>query len=103
MNLAPPFGVAYYDQMTLEKNLEKRFREEVRLRGGWAIKLTGTAGIPDRLVMMPDGQVWFIELKTDTGRLSKIQKAVHRKLDLLGCNVETLKGKEGIDEWLENF
>jgi len=86
-----------------EKAIEAYFRNEIRRRGGWSMKLAGVAGVPDRLVIMPDGQVWFIELKTDTGRLSKVQVAMHRKLGLLDVNLETLRGKEGVDEWLEMF
>ena len=82
-----------------ESRLERYFRQEVVQRGGWTIKLTGTKGIPDRLVMMPGGVVVFVELKTDTGRLSKIQKAVIAKLAGLGCTVEVLYGKDQVDEW----
>jgi len=84
-----------------ESALEKYFRQEVLKCGGWTIKLTGTAGIPDRLVMMPGGRVTFVELKTDVGRLSKIQKAVHGKLLGLGCEVITLYGKGEVNDWLE--
>jgi hypothetical protein len=83
-----------------ESRLESYFRREVTQRGGWTIKLTGTKGIPDRLVMLPGGNVVFVELKTDKGRLSKIQKAVIAKLDGLGCSVEVLYGKDQVDEWL---
>lgn len=86
-----------------ESALEKYFRQEVLQRGGWTIKLTGTAGIPDRLVMMPGGAVSFVELKTDVGRISKIQDAVQRKLIKLGCDVHTLYGRSGVDEWLSNY
>lgn len=84
-----------------ESALEKYFRQEVLKLGGWTIKLIGTAGIPDRLVMLPGGRVVFVELKTDIGRLSKIQKAVHTKLLDLGCEVITLYGKDEVNEWLE--
>lgn len=84
-----------------ESALEKYFRQEVLKHGGWTIKLTGTAGIPDRLVMLPGGRVVFVELKTDVGRLSKIQKAVHRKLVDLGCEVLTLHGKDEVNEWIK--
>ncbi len=86
-----------------ESALESYFRDEIVERGGWSIKLVSVAGIPDRLVMMPGGEVIFVELKTDNGRLSNIQKAVHRKLSRLGCHVETLWGKSGVDSWLINY
>lgn len=85
----------------LERNLERHFRLEIKARGGWAIKFTGVAGLPDRLVILPGGRIEFVELKTDTGRLSKIQKAVHRKLLRLGVTVTVLKGRKEVDEWLE--
>ena len=31
----------------------------------------GNAGVPDRLLVLPDGRVWFVELKDAAGRLSR--------------------------------
>ena len=89
----------------MEAALERYFCAEVKARGGWAIKLNplGLRGIPDRLVIMPGGRIIFVELKTDRGRLSKIQKAVHRKLLGLGCTVEVLYGRIQVDAWLELY
>lgn len=84
----------------LERNIERKFRDEIKLRGGMAIKLTGLAGIPDRMVLMPGGKITFVELKTSTGRKSKIQHAVQAKLIALGFDVETLYGHKDVDEWL---
>ncbi len=84
-----------------ESNLERYFRIEVKKRGGWAIKFRGVAGIPDRLVILPGGRIVWVELKTEKGRVSKIQKAIHRKLLAMGCEVEVLKGRAEVDEWLE--
>ncbi len=85
---------------TRESNLERRFVREVKARGGLALKMSGMAGIPDRLVLLPGGRVVFVELKTDGGRLSKIQRHVIAMLSRLGCEVEVLYGRDQIDEWL---
>lgn len=86
--------------MTLEKNLEAFFRRGVHAAGGWCLKNTSVAGIPDRLVLLPDGRVVFAELKTETGRLSKIQIGVIKKLRGLGMECVVLAGKQEIEEWL---
>ena len=51
-----------------EKQLEYLFLTEVRRVGGMALKFVspGFAGVPDRLVLIPDGKVGFVEVKTPT-------------------------------------
>jgi len=85
----------------LEKRLEAYFRAEIKARGGWAIKMLGIAGLPDRMVLMPGARIYFVELKAEGGRTSKIQQAVHRRLLALGFVVEVLTGRQEIDGWLE--
>ena len=42
-------------------------------RGDWRTAISGHPGFPD-LVLVRDGQVLFVELKSDSGRLSKTQE-----------------------------
>lgn len=87
----------------LESSLEKFFRERVRLLGGMAIKMTPTeAGLPDRMVVMPGGHIFLCELKTDTGRVSPIQKVKHARLEKLGVQVHVLSGRAGILTFLRS-
>lgn len=44
------------------------------------------AGIPD-LCIIYQGQVAFVELKTDKGRLSKVQREMHTRLAFAGAPV----------------
>ena len=55
-----------------EKEIEKILVECVKRLGGRAYKWTspGNDGVPDRIVILPDTRVIFVELKTDTGVLS---------------------------------
>ena len=82
----------------LESRIEKALVDGVRKMGGWAIKLVspGNAGVPDRLVLLPGGRVVFVELKTETGRLSPLQKQVHDRLRSLGMDVRTLYGMDQV-------
>lgn len=81
----------------LEKEIERRMCEMIRKRGGITYKFTspGNVGVPDRLIITPTGVVWFVELKTETGRLSKIQKWQIRELEKRGANVRVVYGLQG--------
>lgn len=88
-----------------EKDIEALFRKGVRELGGMALKWVspGTNGVPDRIVILPGGRIELVELKTDTGRLSDVQKAVHRKMAKCGVEVKTLYGKEDVITYLETW
>lgn len=49
----------------LEKEIEKKLVTEVKKRGGMALKFNSESlsGIPDRIVLMPNSKIAFIELK----------------------------------------
>ena len=87
----------------LESEIEKRLVREVRKMGGMAYKFVspGNAGVPDRIVIMPGGEVWFAELKAEGGRLSPPQKRQIGKLRGLGMKVAVIRGMEGLEEWLD--
>lgn len=88
-------------QQHLEAGLEDWFRARVRERGGLVVKLIPTfKGMPDRLVLWPDGRTFLVELKTETGVLSPIQRHVHAKLHDLGHPVYVLAGRAQVLTWL---
>ena len=85
----------------LERKLERHFHDRVKAAGGIAIKVAPTLkGLPDRAVLFK-GNVFFCELKTDTGERSEIQKHMHKRFAKHGMDVATLYGKDQIDEWLD--
>ena len=49
----------------LESTVERHLREEAKKRKGTALKFVspGMNGVPDRIVLMPDGKMAFVELK----------------------------------------
>ena len=81
-----------------EKALEEHFMRRVRQEGGWALKLYPWAvvGLPDRLTLY-QGRVRFVELKAPGGRVSRIQKAVHRRLERHGFPVAVVRTKEQVE------
>ena len=86
-----------------ERDIEKKLVTAVRKMGGEAFKWTspGNDGVPDRIVIMPGGRVWFVELKADTGRLSPAQQRQINHLNRLGVRTFILKGQKGLETFTE--
>jgi len=86
----------------LEKKIEKKLKEEVEKIGGLCVKLVSQNqnGIPDRLVILPDGRVYFIELKKTNGVLSKVQKYQQTRLRKLNQKVKTIWTLEEVEEFI---
>nr|DAO48759.1 MAG TPA: Nuclease [Caudoviricetes sp.] len=89
----------------LEKDIEKLFRDEIKKAGGKAYKFTspGNDGVPDRIVMLPDGRIVFVELKTDTGKLSRLQELQRRQIAELGQTVRVLHGLAEVRDFFLEF
>lgn len=62
---------------TLEKDIEKKLRQMVKARGGMCLKWVcpGWSGVPDRIVLLPGGRIYFVETKRPKGgKVSALQK-----------------------------
>lgn len=58
-------------------------------------------GIPDRVVLIPGGAVWFVELKRARGGVvSPKQRVVHSKISHGGHNVVVLAGVDEVKMWI---
>lgn len=84
-----------------ERRLEAHFRREVKKLHGRVHKLIGTKrGMPDRLVLLPCGLIYLVELKREGGKLSKLQQEWHTQANQLGTDVVVLEGRTEIDAWI---
>lgn len=85
-----------------EKLIERKLREKVKKLGGEAIKLWSITdnGLPDRIILMPSGRVWFVELKTTNGKLKPMQKIKFNMLRSLGFYVCVVDTQEALDNFL---
>lgn len=88
----------------MEKHVEAYFVKRIKALGGEAYKFVSPAhrGVADRVVCLPDGQTWFVELKTEGGRLSPLQKVFAADMARLGQKYVCLWNKEQIDEFIAN-
>lgn len=82
-----------------ERQIEQKFVKAVKAAGGIAPKLTcpGFDGMPDRMVLMPEGRIGFVEVKAPAEKPRPLQLSRHRLLRRLGFKVYVLDGAEQIE------
>lgn len=83
-----------------ERDIERQFRDMVKACGGLALKLVcpGFDGMPDRLILMPEGRVSFAEIKRPGAVPRPLQEARHRMLRNLGFQVFVIDSLEKAKE-----
>jgi hypothetical protein len=88
-----------------ESDIEKVLVSEVRKLGGRTFKWVspGNDGVPDRIVIFPERVPVFVELKTDTGKLSALQAIQIKRLKDLGQAVEVVKGINGLSQFFQDY
>ena len=87
-----------------ESTIEKHLVAQVKALGGMAYKFTSPAhrGVADRVVCLPNGQTWFVELKAPGGRLSELQKHFQSEMARMNQNYACLWSKEHVEEWIND-
>ena len=75
-----------------ENQIEAKLKQMVEKQGGIAPKFVspGLSGMPDRLVLLPGGQIAFVEVKAPDKVPRPLQEARHRMLRKLGFKVYVL-------------
>ena len=87
-----------------ESTIETYFCKQVGLRlNAPAFKFVSPSnrGVSDRIVCLPDGSTWFVELKAPGGRLSPLQRHFQSEMARLNQNYACLWSKEHVDEWIK--
>lgn len=91
--------------MAQEKSIEQKLVRAVKGRGGICPKLVspGFDGMPDRLVLLPDGRIGFVEVKAPGEKPRPLQTARHQLLTRLGFKVYVLDAPEQIGGILDGI
>lgn len=91
--------------MKSEKQIENYLKKKITEAGGMCLKWTspGTAGVPDRIIIMPKGKIYFVELKAEDKKnnLSTLQRAFIAKLIIFDCRVEVIASFEAVDRFVK--
>jgi hypothetical protein len=59
--------------------------------------------VADRLVVLPQGVVWFVEVKKEGGRLSTLQNIFIAEMQRLQQNVRVVWSKEDVDDLIKEM
>lgn len=88
----------------LEREIEKKFDEKIKLKNGLSYKWVapGNSGVPDRIVII-NGKVIFVELKTINGRMSKLQERQHKKIRNIYPDIFVLYGIEEVERFINDL
>lgn len=86
-----------------EKQIENKLATEAKKLGGIALKFVSPSfdGMPDRLVLIPDGHIAFVELKAPGKKPRPLQLSRHRLLRSLGFRVYIIDSVEQIGGMLD--
>lgn len=73
--------------------------------GGIALKFIspGMAGVPDRLVLLPKGKIFFVELKVPGKKLRPLQLKRKEQLESLGFKVYVIDSYKKVQEVLDEI
>lgn len=89
-----------------EKQIEKYLVKKIKDKKGLCLKFEspGYIGVPDRIIILKNKPVAFVELKRPVGgRYSARQKLVERDFNRLGQKVYKVKNKEEVDKLVEEL
>ena len=81
-----------------EKQIEQKLVQAVKAKGGICPKFVspGYDGMPDRLILLPNGRMAFAELKAHGKEPRPLQAARHEMLKRLGFQVYVIDAAEQI-------
>ena len=88
-----------------ESEIEKSLKNAVMMRGGLALKFVSPNfnGVPDRLLLLPEGKAAFAELKATGRKMRSLQIKRKRQLEALGFLVYCIDGTEQIGGVLDEI
>lgn len=89
-----------------ETVIETALRDRVRAMGClcWKFTSPGTGGVPDRIILMPNGRVCFVETKAPGKRERALQVLRQDQMRRLGCvvfsSVDSLQKIEEVCDYI---
>lgn len=86
-----------------ERQVEAWIEKELKKLGYLYYKFVspGNSGVPDRIMVSPHGNVTFVELKTEIGKLSEVQNVQISRIEHHGASVVIVYGEAGAKQFIE--
>lgn len=78
-----------------EREVEAHYKKLIEDAGGLFIKFTSPShsGVPDRIVILPNGRIYFVEFKAPSKKPRPLQLHIINKIRELGCEVRVIDRK----------
>ena len=88
-----------------EQTIEHKLVVATKKMGGIAVKFISPSidGMPDRIVLLPDGHIGFVEVKASGEKPRPLQLSRHRLLRQLGFKVYVLDDEQQIGGILDEI
>lgn len=88
-----------------EKTIEQKLIKAVKGMGGIVPKFTspGFDGMPDRIILLPDGHIGFVEVKAPGKKPRRLQLLRHGMLRRLGFKAFVLDNEQQIGGILDEI
>ena len=104
MNKSSIYNIIHHADVS-EKEIECYLCRRTKEHGWPCLKYSNPnmIGYPDRLIVLPSGNVVWVELKSLRRRPSRIQLARIGELRRIGHRVEVIDSKAGIDELINSL
>ena len=88
-----------------EKQIESKLVKAVRQLRGLCLKFVSPSfdGVPDRIVLLPEGKIAFVETKRTGGKMRPLQLRRKKQIEQLGFKVFCLDDPNDIKEVLDEI
>ena len=82
-----------------ERDVEQALTQAVQAHGGlcWKFTSPGLAGVPDRIIILPEGKIGFIEVKAPGQKPRPLQTHRLNQLHTLGATALTIDHPDQIE------
>ena len=89
----------------LESKIETWLNGQIKKLGGKSYKFIspGNPGVPDRIYLLPNGRIYFVELKRIIGKLSNVQVWQRDQFKQMGVEVRVIYGMEQAKEFIREL
>lgn len=91
--------------MIREADIERYFKREVEKHGAivWKFVSPNQSGVPDRIVLMPNGAAVFAEIKAPGKKPRPLQQAVFEKMARLNFRVWVIDTHDAVSEFVKHY
>lgn len=89
----------------MESKIEEWINGQIKNMGGRSYKFVspGNPGVPDRIYLLPDGRIYFVELKRIIGKLSNVQVWQRDQFKAMGVDIRTIYGMDQAKEFIKEL